>query len=108
MFGIRDDCLTSSASPVRHPRPVKSPCGLNFLGVLNLGWHMSSAKAPRSLRSLAANNLVVEVGQVGPTRKVTVGCLVAVASITGAKAQTPLAPVTVEAPVTRKKPTATK
>ncbi len=43
-----------------------------------------------------------------PGRKFTVGCLVAVASITGAKAQTPLAPVTVDAPVTRKKPAATK
>ena len=69
---------------------------------------MSSAKTPRSLRSLTANNLVAEVVQGSPTRKVTVGCLVAVASITGAKAQTPLAPVTVEAPVTRKKPAATK
>ncbi len=43
------------------------------------------------------------------TRKVTVGCLIAVASITGAEAQqSPLPPVTVDAPVTRKKPAATK
>ena len=41
-------------------------------------------------------------------RKITVGCLIAVASVTGAKAQQPLAPVTVDAPVERKKPAASK
>jgi catecholate siderophore receptor len=69
---------------------------------------MGGMKAPRSLRSFAAAGLMNEIVDINPTRKVTVGCLIAVASITGAKAQTPLAPVTVEAPVTRKKPAATK
>ena len=41
-------------------------------------------------------------------RKLTVGCLIAVASVTGAKAQSPLAPVTVDAPVERKKPVVSK
>ena len=65
---------------------------------------MGSVKAPRSLRALTATDFVTEIAEGNPTRKVTVGCLIAVASITGAKAQTPLAPVTVEAPVVRKKP----
>jgi catecholate siderophore receptor len=69
---------------------------------------MGSVKAPRSLRSFIASDFINEVVEGNPTRKVTVGCLIAVASITGAEAQTPLAPVTVEAPVTRKKPPATK
>ncbi len=69
---------------------------------------MGSVKAPRSLRALTATDFVTEIAEGSPTRKVTVGCLIAVASITGAKAQTPLAPVTVEAPVVRKKPAATK
>ena len=43
------------------------------------------------------------------SKKVTVGCLIAVASISAAKAQTtPLPPVTVDAPVARKKPAAAK
>jgi catecholate siderophore receptor len=66
---------------------------------------MSSAKTPRSLRSYIASELILDK----PTHKVTVGCLVAVASIGGAQAQqAPLAPVTVDAPVVRNKPAATK
>ena len=67
---------------------------------------MSSLKAPLSLRPHIA---VGDVLDSNASRKVTVGCLIAVASISGAKAQQqPLAPVTVEAPVARKKPTITK
>ena len=69
---------------------------------------MGGMKAPRSLRPFTAASLINEIVDSNPTRKVTVGCLIAVASISGAKAQTPLAPVTVEAPVTRKKPAAAK
>ena len=42
-------------------------------------------------------------------KKVTVGCLIAVASISAAKAEdSPLPPVTIDAPVARKKPAAAK
>jgi catecholate siderophore receptor len=69
---------------------------------------MNSAKTPRSLRSYIAGELIHEVCD-GSAYKVSVGCLIAVASITGAEAQqTPLSPVTVDAPVVRKKPAATK
>jgi len=44
-----------------------------------------------------------------PTQKVTIGCLIAVAAMTGAEAQEQkLPPVTVEAPVARQKPPASK
>jgi catecholate siderophore receptor len=70
---------------------------------------MNSAKTPRSLRSCIASELIHDVCDGRPAYKVSVGCLIAVASITGAEAQqTPLAPVTVDAPVVRKKPAATK
>jgi len=70
---------------------------------------MSAVKTPRTLRSFIAIELIDGALDNSPTRKVTVGCLIAVASITGAEAQqSPLPPVTVEAPVVRKKPAATK
>jgi catecholate siderophore receptor len=64
---------------------------------------------PRSLRSVGVAEIINGTLDSSPTRKVTVGCLIAMASITGAEAQqAPLAPVTVDAPVVRKKPAATK
>ena len=70
---------------------------------------MSSSKAPPSLRPFIAGELISDALDSNATRKVTVGCLIAVASISGAEAQQPpLPPVTVEAPVARKKPTVTK
>jgi catecholate siderophore receptor len=69
---------------------------------------MSIVKAPQTLRSWISPEFLNEARDSNPGRKVTVGCLVAVASITGAKAQSPLPPLTVEAPVERKKPAATK
>lgn len=69
---------------------------------------MSLPTAPLSLRPLIGRDLISDVLDSNATRKVTVGCLVAVASISGARAQQPLAPVTVEAPVARKKPATTK
>ena len=73
------------------------------------GTDMNSAKTPRSLRSCIASGLIHEVCDGHSAYKVSVGCLIAVASITGAEAQqTPLSPVTVDAPVVRKKPAATK
>jgi len=64
---------------------------------------------PRSLRSWIGARRVEEALDTNATRKVTVGCLIAVASLTSAEAQEqPLAPVTVEAPVVRKRPPAAK
>src|ERR1700728_898477 len=70
---------------------------------------MSRVKMPRSLRSWIGARRVEEALDTNATRKVTVGCLIAVASFTSAEAQEqPLAPVTVEAPVVRKRPPAAK
>ncbi|MGA8499523.1 MAG: TonB-dependent siderophore receptor [Xanthobacteraceae bacterium] len=70
---------------------------------------MSNVRMPRSLRSICVTEIISGTLDSNPTRKVTVGCLIAVASITGAEAQqSTLAPVTVDAPVVRKKPAATK
>jgi catecholate siderophore receptor len=69
---------------------------------------MDCAKLPPTLRARIPNGVFDEPHDVHAGRKITVGCLIAVASITGAKAQSPLPPVTVEAPVTRKKPAVTK
>jgi len=74
-----------------------------------MGRAMSSPKSPLSLRPLIGGDLISDALDSNATRKVTVGCLIAVASISGAEAQQqPLPPVTVEAPVARKKPTVTK
>jgi catecholate siderophore receptor len=69
---------------------------------------MGAVKTPCTLRSFIASEFVEGTLDSISARKVTVGCLMAVASITGAEAQSPLPPVTVDAPVVRKKPAATK
>lgn len=70
---------------------------------------MGSVKAPRSLRSLGPGVVLSEALEGNTKRKIGVGCLIAVASITGAEAQQPpLPPVNVDAPVARKKPVASK
>ena len=70
---------------------------------------MNPAKAPRSLRSNVAMNLVNEKFDHYSGRKVSaVAGLVAVASFSGAEAQqSNLPPVTVDAPVARPRPAAT-
>ena len=66
---------------------------------------MTGMKAPRTLRTFDNGVLFNEVFDGKTGRKVTVGCIIAVASISGAEAQqSPLPPVTVDAPVVRKKP----
>lgn len=69
---------------------------------------LASARTPLSLRSRLAADAFHTAFDAAPARKVTLGCLIAVASISAAEAQAPLAPVTVEAPVAKKKPAATK
>jgi catecholate siderophore receptor len=65
-------------------------------------------KIPQTLRSYGAMT-GGDPADANAGRKVSVGCLIAVASISAADAQeSPLPPVTVEAPVTRPKPTANK
>jgi catecholate siderophore receptor len=71
---------------------------------------MNRAKTPRSLRSNAAMNSVCEKFDGYSGRKVsTVAGLMAVASFSGAEAQqSPLPPVTVDAPVVRPRPAVSK
>ena len=71
---------------------------------------MNKAKTPRSLRSNAAVNSVGETSDNYSGRKVSaVAGLMAVASFSGAEAQQgPLPPVTVDAPVARPRPAASK
>jgi catecholate siderophore receptor len=69
---------------------------------------LASARTPLSLRSRLAADAFHTAFDAAPARKVTLGCLIAVASISAAEAQAPLAPVTVEAPVAKKKAAATK
>jgi len=71
---------------------------------------MGLAIAPRSLRSFAAINSIEEKLEGYSGKKVTaVASLIAVASVTGAEAQqTNLPPVTVDAPVARPRPAASK
>src|SRR5580704_3691406 len=70
---------------------------------------MGQAIAPRSLRSFTAINAVDEKSGSYSGRKVTtVAGLIAVASFSGAEAQSNLPPVTVEAPVARPRPAASK
>ena len=69
---------------------------------------LASAGMSLSLRSRLAADALRAAREATPGRKVTLGCLIAVASISGAEAQAPLAPVTVEAPVAKKKQTAAK
>jgi catecholate siderophore receptor len=73
---------------------------------------MNTAKTPRSLRTVVAKNPVIETIDNHSGRKVTtVAGLMAVATFSGAQAQTPksdLPPVTVDAPVVRPRPAAAK
>jgi len=69
---------------------------------------MGCVKLPRTLRTNVGVEFANENGEGNSKRKIAVGCLIAVASVTGAKAQSPLAPVTVDAPVERKKPVVSK
>jgi catecholate siderophore receptor len=76
---------------------------------VNLGCvKQSCVKLPRTLRSVVGVPYANENAEAHSARKITVGCLIAVASVTGAKAQSQLAPVTVDAPVERKKPAVSK
>jgi catecholate siderophore receptor len=70
---------------------------------------MIIVKTLRSLRSGVATVKFDERLEVDSSLKVTVACLVAASSLSGAEAQEPqLPPVTVDAPVTRPRPPATK
>src|SRR5690242_21831843 len=71
---------------------------------------MGQAITPRSLRSLAMVNLVSDAVDGNSGKKVSaVAGLIAVASFSGAEAQqSNLPPVTVDAPVTRPRPAASK
>ena len=70
---------------------------------------MSRVLRPLSLRSLCRRQPTRIGLESSTTRKVSVGCLIAIASVAAAEAQEqPLPPVTVEAPVTRPKPPAAK
>jgi catecholate siderophore receptor len=71
---------------------------------------MGEIKAPRSLRSIATINSVDEKLNNNSGRKVSaVAGLIAVASFSGAEAQqAPIPPVTVDAPVARPRPAASK
>jgi catecholate siderophore receptor len=74
-------------------------------GLFDMGY----AVAPRSLRSFAAINSSEEKTEGGSGGRLTaVVGLIAVASVTGAEAQTSLPPVTVEAPVARPRPVASR
>jgi catecholate siderophore receptor len=69
----------------------------------------SAVKVPGSLRSPIAFVVPKDGAEIDASLKFTVACLVAAGSITGAEAQeTPLPPVSVDAPVTRPKPPAAK
>jgi catecholate siderophore receptor len=64
---------------------------------------MGAIKAPRSLRSE-----IRILPAVNSSSKAAVAALAAVGAVSTAQAQTPLGPVTIDAPITRKKPPATK
>jgi catecholate siderophore receptor len=70
---------------------------------------MGEMLRPATLRGFPALRGLEGVFESNPTQKVTVGCLIAVAAMTGAEAQEqPLPPVTVDAPIARPKPPAAK
>src|SRR5476649_1420907 len=71
---------------------------------------MNQAKTPRSLRSYAAINSVGETFDGYPGRRVSaVAGMMAVASLSGAEAQqSNLPPVTIDAPVARPRPAASR
>jgi catecholate siderophore receptor len=90
--------------------PKSSPHNL-FFGKGITGASVGKTIRPYSLRAYTpAANILSTAFDSQSTRKVTVGCLIAVASISGAEAQQqqPLPPVTVNPPVVRKKPPAAK
>src|SRR5260221_12423397 len=70
---------------------------------------VNAVRAPRSLRSPIAFVAPNDNTEIDTPLKVTVACLVAAGSITGAEAQqSPLPPVTIDAPITRPRPPAAK
>ena len=70
---------------------------------------MNTMKAPRSLRFETAINSVDRSDNYSGTKVSAVASLIAVASFSGAEAQqSPLPPVTVDAPVARPRPAAAK
>jgi catecholate siderophore receptor len=70
---------------------------------------MNKTKTPRSLRLNAAMNSVSEKSEIHAGKVTAVASLMAVASFSGAEAQqSNLPPVTVDAPVTRPRPTISK
>ena len=75
-----------------------------------MGREMSQTRAPRTLRSAAAINSVDEKSNTGSGASVSaVAGLIAVASFSGAEAQqSNLPPVTIDAPVARPRPAASK
>jgi catecholate siderophore receptor len=83
-----------------------------YLRGIDLGGKMNAVnavRAPRSLRSPIAFVAPNDNIQIETSLKVTVACLVAAGSIAGAEAQeSPLPPVTIDAPVTRPRPPAAK
>ncbi len=83
-----------------------------YLRVIDLGGKMNAVnavRAPRSLRSPIVFVAPNDNTEIDTSLKVTVACLVAAGSITGAEAQqSPLPPVTIDAPVTRPRPPAAK
>ena len=79
--------------------------GLKISSVFSGAREMSNIKAPLSLRSNIIVNWSDEGDSVCARKVTTVAGLIAVASISAAKAETaPLPPVTVDAPVARPKP----
>jgi catecholate siderophore receptor len=69
----------------------------------------NAIKAPRSLRLPIVFVAPDDNTEIDASLKMTVACLVAAGSITGAEAQqAPLPPVTIDAPVTRPRPPAAK
>src|SRR6201985_3196437 len=70
---------------------------------------MNKAKTPRSLRSNAAMNSVSDKSEIHAGKVTAVAGLLAVATFSGAEAQqSNLPPVTVDAPVARPRPAASK
>ena len=70
---------------------------------------MGAVLRPASLRADVGMSRLEGAWDGSATQKVTVGCLIAVASVAGAEAQEQaLPPVTVEAPIARPKPPAAK
>lgn len=73
-----------TAPPVRSKGFIgnKQPAGAGCGGDI-----MDCVRLPRTLRSRWSGEFVDEAGDVNAGRKITLGCLIAVASITGARAQ---------------------